>query len=251
VQTTVNVTPEANLSDTLVLCGQSGLIAVEPDMPGQTYSWSDGQTTASISIVEDNTYTVTVTAANGCSSSDSADVFIYSGQHFISNLLVSGSACTGDTVHFFDISEVLTGVDSYFWQFGDGAVSSERDPTHIYTSPGIFNVTLTATSQECQNISLSKPVQIQTCKQGSGDDIFDVVQAYPNPAEGAFQVDISLVEKTNVLVTLSNVSGTVVSEQILRDQPWYQVQFTDLAAGIYFVHIQGETKTAVLKVLVF
>lgn len=42
-----------------------------------------------------------------------------------------------------------------------------------------------------------------------------------------------------VLVSLSNVSGTVVSEKVLPDQPWHQVQFTDLSAGIYFVHIQG------------
>ena len=144
---TINAVPQANLSDTLILCGESSTIAVQPVAPDQTYLWSDGQTTSAISITEDNTCTVTVTAGNGCTTSNSSNVFIQWGQQFISNLFVSGTACAGDTLHFFDISEVLTGVDSYFWQFGDGMVSTARDPLHIYSTPGIFSVTLTATSQ--------------------------------------------------------------------------------------------------------
>jgi PKD repeat protein len=108
--------------------------------------------------------------------------------------LVSGTACAGDTLHFFDISEVLAGVDSYFWQFGDDMVSTARDPLHIYSAPGIFSVTPTATSQGCQNISLAKQVQIQRCKKSDTGDIFDLVRAYPNPAAAAFTVDISLNE---------------------------------------------------------
>jgi PKD repeat protein len=34
-------------------------------------------------------------------------------------------------------------VDTWFWDFGDGETSSARNPSHIYTRPGIFTVTLT------------------------------------------------------------------------------------------------------------
>ena len=36
-------------------------------------------------------------------------------------------------------------IDSWYWDFGDGATSTEQHPTHVYTSDGIFLVSLTVT----------------------------------------------------------------------------------------------------------
>lgn len=33
---------------------------------------------------------------------------------------------------------------AFFWNFGDGAISTEQNPVHIYNSPGFYTVTLTA-----------------------------------------------------------------------------------------------------------
>jgi hypothetical protein len=49
------------------------------------------------------------------------------------------------TVHFSNTSS-----GSYFesiWAFGDGAVSTLQNPTHTYTTPGTYTVTLTVTGQ--------------------------------------------------------------------------------------------------------
>ena len=94
-------------------------------------------------------------------------------------------------------------------------------------------------------------MQIQRCKKSDTSDIFDLVRAYPNPAAAAFSVDISLNETQNVLITLSDINGRKISSQLLTEQPWYQVQYSDLSTGVYFIHVQGETKAVVLKVLVF
>jgi len=37
-------------------------------------------------------------------------------------------------------------IDSWHWDFGDGAISTLPDPLHIYSFPGDFNITLTATT---------------------------------------------------------------------------------------------------------
>jgi PKD repeat protein len=52
---------------------------------------------------------------------------------------------TGDpplTVKFHDYTS--GNPSSWFWQFGDGATSTEKDPVHTYSSEGYYNTTLTS-----------------------------------------------------------------------------------------------------------
>jgi PKD repeat protein len=49
-------------------------------------------------------------------------------------------------VHFVNRSSDPDGeVVQYDWNFGDGEVSSERDPTHVFAAPGRYEVRLTVT----------------------------------------------------------------------------------------------------------
>ncbi len=58
--------------------------------------------------------------------------------------------CAGLPIFFFDQSQ--NGV-SFFWDFGDGTTSNERNPKHIYFTPGQYNVTLTVTGANgCQTV---------------------------------------------------------------------------------------------------
>lgn len=50
-----------------------------------------------------------------------------------------------DTVVFANTSSG-PGPLSYAWSFGDGLASSDASPTHIYSQPGLYTVSLTATS---------------------------------------------------------------------------------------------------------
>jgi PKD repeat protein len=53
------------------------------------------------------------------------------------------------TVRFSDRSEIYSAggetISSWFWDFGDGATSTEQNPQHIYTRSGTFTVALTVT----------------------------------------------------------------------------------------------------------
>lgn len=50
-------------------------------------------------------------------------------------------------------------IASYEWAFGDGDVSSERHPAHAYSSPGRYDVTLTATDDGAADGSLTQPYE--------------------------------------------------------------------------------------------
>lgn len=51
---------------------------------------------------------------------------------------------TIDEFEFNNTSDEGTGNVTYHWQFGDGAESSEENPTHTYADPGIYTVALQA-----------------------------------------------------------------------------------------------------------
>jgi hypothetical protein len=62
-------------------------------------------------------------------------------------------------------------------------------------------------SLEFEHVSATKTIQIQGCKQSNPDDIFNLVKVYPNLTEDAFEVDILLIEATNLGITLSDING--------------------------------------------
>ena len=56
---------------------------------------------------------------------------------------------TRDTVHFHDRSHDPDGwIVSWRWDFGDGHTSRERNPSHRYSRPGTYTVTLKVTDDD-------------------------------------------------------------------------------------------------------
>lgn len=52
---------------------------------------------------------------------------------------------TGPTLLLVSFTDTSTNEPtSWFWDFGDGGISSEQNPSHLYTAQGIYTVTLTA-----------------------------------------------------------------------------------------------------------
>jgi PKD repeat protein len=59
---------------------------------------------------------------------------------------------------FYDASEDKDGtINSWFWDFGDGATSTEKDPTHQYPDKGNYNVQLKVTDNDggSNNVTIS------------------------------------------------------------------------------------------------
>jgi PKD repeat protein len=50
------------------------------------------------------------------------------------------------TVQFTDLSSTPRG--AWLWDFGDGGTSTAQNPTHVYNTPGVYTVTLTATGPD-------------------------------------------------------------------------------------------------------
>ena len=98
------------------------------------------------------TYTVklTVTNANGNNTltrTNYITVFASPTVDFNANNTVG---CFPLPVQFTDLSTAGTGNTNtvFEWNFGDGAISTQQNPLHTYSSPGNFSVTLKVTNDK-------------------------------------------------------------------------------------------------------
>ena len=88
-----------------------------------------------------------------------------------------GFACGGLTCAFLDGSKDLDGsIESWFWEFGDGATSVARNPDHTYPSAGTYMVRLTATDNEgsTDEAHQSLTVTVQLPDDTNGSSTFQV-----------------------------------------------------------------------------
>jgi PKD repeat protein len=113
------------------------------------------------------TFTVTLTATN----SDGSSTETQSGYIEVSKVDAApvaafvSTAASGSiplTVQFVDAS--TNDPVSWAWSFGDGETSNEENPTHIYSTAGIYTVTLTSTNSAGSN-TVSKSNYVTATKQ--------------------------------------------------------------------------------------
>ncbi|MBI4393611.1 MAG: PKD domain-containing protein [Euryarchaeota archaeon] len=88
------------------------------------------------------------------------------------------SAIVGASISFSDMSSDTDGtIVSWQWDFGDGVTSGEMDPTHAFSLPGSFTVTLTVTDDDGASATTSRVVSITN----EDDDTCDVSEECGGP----------------------------------------------------------------------
>ncbi len=109
-----------------------------------SWHWSFGDDSTSNQQNPIHTYYVapggvnslTIIDSHGCTDSISHNPFSPLEDHFTASV---DTGCLPLAVNF--TNQCVMAI-SYYWEFGDGATSTQADPQHIYTTPGSYNVTL-------------------------------------------------------------------------------------------------------------
>ncbi len=141
------------------------------------YLWSTLATTASITVDQPGTYTVTGT--NGCGTDDaSAEVTaVVIGASF------TAAPTEGEAPLTVQFTNTSVPVDAaVLWQFGDGAESSVTDPDHLYEEEGAYTVTLMVTSQGC---TASAVTVILVTRGASGPSAVSVPNVFTPNGDGS------------------------------------------------------------------
>lgn len=166
------------------------------------WAWDFGDGTTSNLQNPSHTYTapgtysvsLTVTNADGCTSTSSKNNFIqYLPQpeagFFTNDTLI----CTGVPAAFTDTSKQAT---KWIWNFGDGSIDINQNPSHAYSQPGTYTVT-----QYVENASGCRDTMVQQL-------VIEVVQ-YPEANFDAETFKLQLPDTTVQFFNLSQYHDTL------------------------------------------
>jgi PKD repeat protein len=108
--------------------------------------------------------TLTVTDNNGATSTDTLNVTVMNPAPYDVEIEAEQDV-DEDAILFFTGSASDTPSDepglTYLWNFGDGTTGNGRNPTHSYSHPGAFPVTLTVTDDDGDSEHLNATILVE------------------------------------------------------------------------------------------
>lgn len=168
-------------SSTNASCGlANGTATVNVTGPGTfEYYWNTqpAQTTATATGLATGTYEVTVMDTAGCQKTATATVAS------LTNLAASFSttAITGNAPLTVVFTNTSIDADIYIWNFGDGTGATTMDASHVYGTPGTYEVTMVVLNSACADtakvtITVTVPLEfiIPNVFTPNGDNINDL-----------------------------------------------------------------------------
>lgn len=227
-------------NDTTICEGES--LTLDAGNAGATYVWSNSQITTQTRVVtQAGPYVVNVTAPNGCVGVGSINVDVM-GAPTASTIFVENNMPT----YTFTILNPQN-ADQYSWDFGDGTTIANAPGTvsHTYLTAGPRQVSVTLTN-ECGTETVITTVVV-TSTAGIATNTIEGLNVYPNPANE--YVVVELPAATQATGSVFNMAGSLV-RTIDSFTAKTTVSVGDLTPGVYFLHVQSEEKTSVIKLVV-
>lgn len=242
---TVEITTPA---EDLILCPDETILL--EGTTGESYQWFlngdelAGETDSDHEATIFGHYNLIVTNEFGCSDSTETGVTIEAGETpfvEISNEFDDHLICSGETI----VLEGIAGAELQWYKDGD-IIAGETGTTYNATEIGSYNLMIT-NEGGCSNFSeVDYVIEEDTdCGLSIIEDEELTINVYPNPVK-----DILSIESVNNLkgISIYDITGHVVYENRAVNTTNTTVNFSELAGGIYLVHLLTEKGTKIVKV---
>ncbi|MFH2094826.1 MAG: PKD domain-containing protein [Bacteroidota bacterium] len=243
VQTTNTPEAEFTCADTN-LCVTDSVTFLNFSNYATTYEWtfSGGSASNSSEInptvyFPSGTYTVQLIATGP----GGTDTLVQNITITLYSLPVSDFTAIDTTLNYPGANAIFTNsslnANAYWWDFGDGATSSDENPWHEYMSGGVFDIILIAYNAYCSPDTLIRPGYIIVTDVSEIEEIpapgyFSI---FPNPAGNKFTISAHDIVKIDVI----DINGKIIYSDNYGDTGIQRtaIDAAGFPAGIYLVRI--------------
>ena len=153
------------------------------------------------------------------------------------------------TVEFEDAS---TNAESWAWNFGDGTLSTEQNPSHTYTETGDYYVSLTVTNANGCTASSIEMIQVLDASSSINEPIeLTGIKVFPNPAHQSINIETNFDAPEDLNVQLTDLLGRPIQQlkqnSVLKGS--FQLNISSLTPGIYLLVFNAKDGRAVKKIM--
>lgn len=140
-------------------------------------------------------------------------------------------------VNFINLSQ---DANAFLWNFGDGNTSTEKSPQHTYTTPGSYDIVLTASNQnDCTNMVTQGKIVVLKDASISIPGVFS-----PNGDGINDQFQVGIVNLKSYFITIVNRWGAKVFQNSNILSNWDgKFKNEDLPVGVYYYVINARDIT--------
>jgi hypothetical protein len=206
-----------------------------------TYTWApSGGNAATATGLLTGSYTVTIVDGFGCVIMDTVTV-AYDTCGLVSTATTSADASCG-TCADGSAQVVVSGANgplTYLWNNGGTADTIQN------VLPGTYYVTITD-SLGCTSVD---SVVVNFSTGIAGINAAGAISIFPNPSNGAFQVNVNLAASSDITVFVTNTLGeTVATKTVSGIQNGRIDMNVDLASGAYNLHVRSADSEKIIPI---
>ncbi len=133
------------------------------------------------------------------------------------------------------------------WDFGDGNMSNEENPTHTYAEDGLYEVCLTVSNFYTVD-TICQWVNIVTSHLNE-TEILSNIFVSPNPTTGTFHVSGIPNNIQDVQLEILDVTGKVISVPLTFDRHSVSGDVSSLTQGMYFIRFISNDGRAMIPLV--
>ncbi len=225
------------------------------------YNWDFGDGATATSANPEHNYSfsgsynvcLTIFTSDSCSSTYCEVVYIFDGDTTDCNADFNYDfGITAWGIFTTNLSDAGGAAAEYLWDFGDGETSLDFEPVHEYTVGGTYLICLTITTPFCTDTYCETVIIAPTGIDES--IIFNSLQVYPNPAKNNITISLKNETATAAIINITDLNGRLIanlfSGVLIAGEQTINADISNLAEGIYFIHITSETgENAVIKIV--
>lgn len=137
----------------------------------------------------------------------------------------------------YQFTNTSTNAATYLWDFGDGSTSTDANPTHLYTTTNIYNVSLTAT--KCgKNHQATNTINLLSVSDFNAKTF----SIYPNPTTDIVNITS---ENENYTIKVYNY----LSQILYQEENCKTINFSNYNSGTYFIELSNGTTKETIKII--